>query len=69
MRYKTLSELQAAYASGDDLSPVILDNDTVDAYSNTEVNDHGEDLQIYHSDPWAILREALTLLNIPWDGA
>lgn len=62
MTYKTLADLIAAYASGAldrEASPLYLDNDTADVDGDTGT--------VYEVHPARLLREALTLLGIPWE--
>ena len=61
-KYSSLAKLVAAYASGEldrSSSPLVLDNDCA------AVND--ESGCVYREFPVALLREALDLLNIPWE--
>ena len=65
MKYKTLKELRKAYKSGEldrDADPLVLDNDCSMVYHNGE--------RVYFGDmPEDTLRDALDLLNIPWEDA
>jgi hypothetical protein len=53
----TLTELRDAYASGATDTPLMLDNDSVYAYVDGK--------EVFTSDPYQLLRDALDLLGIP----
>ena len=61
-KYKTLTELKAAYDSGElnpEESPLMLDNDSSTVYKDDEC--------VYRGPGYEIREEALTLLGIPWE--
>ena len=58
--YKTLAELYGAYQAGKITSPLILDND------DTAVYDDASD-RVFGMHPDDVLRQALGILNIPFD--
>jgi len=63
-KYSSLAELAAAYASGEldrSSSPLVLDNDCAD------VDDESGCVYRHDGQPDSLLREALDLLNIPWE--
>lgn len=62
MKYSSLEELRAGFAAGElDDSVAVIDNDSVSVYQ--------EDKKVYESHPSDLLRDALTLLGIPWESA
>ena len=68
MKYKNLEDLAEAFEWGE-LSkdnPLCLDNDSTRCYIDT-----GEEWETVFDggDPNKLLREALTLLGIPWENA
>lgn len=58
LKYKTLAELQSAYAYGELKDPIMLDNDACGLYQDGIKVWDGE-------DPDTLLRDALDLLGIP----
>jgi hypothetical protein len=69
MKYTTLAQLRRAYKSGElhkDASPLTIDNDCAHVYAG---NEDDSELVFRGGMPEDLLREALTLLGIPWDNA
>jgi hypothetical protein len=60
--YKTVAELFGAYKTGVLTEPLILDNDSTTVYTEA-----GE--KVFDMDPHDLLRQALGMLNIPYDEA
>lgn len=62
-KYKTLAELQDAYAHGDVTAPLYLDNDSTTVYQE---NEDGTWEDTFSMDPHDVLEQALDLLGIPY---
>lgn len=60
MRYATLAELRAAYASGEVTAPLAIDNDQTTVYTDDE--------KVFEAHPEQLLEDALDLLGIPHEG-
>lgn len=63
-KYKTLEQLQEAYANGtiDKRNKLVLDNDNCTLYV-------GMDCLYWGGGPSELIEEALDLLKIPWENA
>ena len=69
MKYKTLDQLMTAFHSGElsiDDHPLVLDNDSTRSYRDT-----GEEWEVIFDGgtPDQLLRQALTLIGVPWEDA
>ncbi len=71
MKYKTLMELQHAYANGelDETTPLLLDNDDTFVWTDEPTDDDPEGGRVYDGGvPRDLLISALDLLGIPSEG-
>lgn len=59
MRYTSLEELTDAYARGDIIAPMMLDNDWMGVYQNGET--------VFELHPEEFRERVLELLGIPWE--
>jgi hypothetical protein len=72
MRYETIAQLAAAYASGEldrTSNPVVLDNDSTNVFAE-DVDRPGEFVKVFSGGgPEDLLREVLDLLGVPYEDA
>lgn len=61
----TLAELVEAIKRGDAPTTLTLDNDQVTAYDPED--EHG--MPVFYMHPSELLKQALTLLGVPWEQA
>lgn len=59
-RYETVLQLVAAYRREELREPMVLDNDTTDAYSNDREC-------VFSMHPDHLLRALLDYLDVPWE--
>jgi hypothetical protein len=71
-RYKTLAELKAAFDKHElDVQDfLVIDNDSTAVWVSDEHGNYHASAKVFEGGtPTRLLREALTLLGIPWDNA
>lgn len=72
MKYETLTELKAAYESGElnrERDWLTIDNDCTPVYVRDEDGEYEGDDVFDGGPPSVLLEAALTLLGIPWENA